>query len=94
MGVRVIDSGSSRTPRRQRGGVGCNNSGAGWGSTDKGRLLGLAQEAEERMRRHDVDNRRVAFATVVFGYQLYQERQKTTGIKINVGKSEISIEQK
>jgi predicted negative regulator of RcsB-dependent stress response len=30
--------------------------------------------------------------TVVIGYQLYQERQKTTGIEINVGKSGISIE--
>jgi hypothetical protein len=36
----------------------------------------------------------LAVATVVFGYQLYQERQKTTGIEINVGKSGISIEQK
>jgi hypothetical protein len=33
-------------------------------------------------------------AAVVFGYQLYQERQKTTGIEINVGKSGISIEKK
>ncbi len=33
-------------------------------------------------------------ATVVLGYQLYQERQKTTGIEINVGKSGISIEKK
>jgi predicted negative regulator of RcsB-dependent stress response len=32
--------------------------------------------------------------TVVIGYQLYQERQKTTGIEINVGKSGISIEKK
>jgi hypothetical protein len=31
---------------------------------------------------------------VVFGYQLYQERQKTNGIEINVGKSGISIEKK
>jgi predicted negative regulator of RcsB-dependent stress response len=31
---------------------------------------------------------------VVIGYQLYQERQKTTGIEINVGKSGISIEKK
>ena len=36
----------------------------------------------------------LAVATAVFGYQLYQERQKTTGIEINVGKSGISIEQK
>ena len=33
-------------------------------------------------------------AAAVFGYQLYQERQKTTGIEINVGKSGISIEKK
>ena len=33
-------------------------------------------------------------AAQVFGYQLYQERQKTTGIEINVGKSGISIEKK
>jgi predicted negative regulator of RcsB-dependent stress response len=32
--------------------------------------------------------------TVVIGYQLYQERQKTTGIEINVGKGGISIEKK
>ena len=36
----------------------------------------------------------LAVAAVVFGYQLYQERQKTTGIEINVGKSGISIEKK
>jgi len=36
----------------------------------------------------------LAVAAVVFGYQLYQERQKTTGIEINVGKSRISIEKK
>ena len=34
----------------------------------------------------------LAIAAVVFAYQLYQERQKTTGIEINVGKSGISIE--
>jgi predicted negative regulator of RcsB-dependent stress response len=33
-------------------------------------------------------------ASVVFGYQYYQERQKTAGIEINVGKSGISIEKK
>jgi predicted negative regulator of RcsB-dependent stress response len=33
-------------------------------------------------------------AVVIVGYQLYQERQKTTGIEINVGKSGISIEKK
>lgn len=36
----------------------------------------------------------LAVVAVVFGYQLYQERQKTTGIEINVGKSGISIEKK
>lgn len=30
----------------------------------------------------------------VASYLLYQERQKTTGIEINVGKSGISIEKK
>ena len=33
-------------------------------------------------------------AAGVFGYMLYQERQKTTGIEINIGKSGISIEKK
>jgi predicted negative regulator of RcsB-dependent stress response len=33
-------------------------------------------------------------AAGVFGYMLYQERQKTAGIEINVGKSGISIEKK
>jgi predicted negative regulator of RcsB-dependent stress response len=33
-------------------------------------------------------------AIAVFGYQLYQERQKTTGVEISVGKSGISIEKK
>jgi RsiW-degrading membrane proteinase PrsW (M82 family) len=36
----------------------------------------------------------LAVATAVLGYQFYQERQKTTGIEINVGKSGISIEKK
>lgn len=31
---------------------------------------------------------------VAFGYQLYQERQKTTGIEISVVKSGISVEKK
>jgi len=35
----------------------------------------------------------VAVAAVL-GYQLYQERQKTTGIEINLGKGGISIEKK
>ena len=33
-------------------------------------------------------------AAAVFGYQLYQERQKTTGVDVNIGKSGISIEKK
>ena len=33
-------------------------------------------------------------ATAVFGYQLYQERHKSTGIEISVGKTGISIEKK
>ena len=36
----------------------------------------------------------LAIITAVIGYQLYQERQKTTGVEINVGKSGISIEKK
>ena len=36
----------------------------------------------------------LAVAVAVFGDQLYQERQKTTGIEINVGKSGITIEKK
>jgi len=31
---------------------------------------------------------------VVFGYQLYQERQKTTGVEISIGDRGISIEKK
>lgn len=33
-------------------------------------------------------------AAVVFGYQLYQERQKTTGVEISIGDRGISIEKK
>ena len=36
----------------------------------------------------------LAVATAVLGYHFYQERQKTTGIEINVGKSGVSIEKK
>jgi hypothetical protein len=36
----------------------------------------------------------LAVAAAVFGYQLYQERQQTTGIEINIGKSGITIEKK
>jgi predicted negative regulator of RcsB-dependent stress response len=31
---------------------------------------------------------------VVFGYHLYQERQKTTGVEISIGDRGISIEKK
>lgn len=36
----------------------------------------------------------LAVVLAVVGYQLYKERQKPTGIEINVGKDGISIEQK
>ncbi len=36
----------------------------------------------------------LAVAAMVFGYQLYQQRQKTTSIEINVGKSGIAIEKR
>lgn len=32
--------------------------------------------------------------SVIFGYQLYQERQKTTGAEISIGDRGISIEKK
>jgi predicted negative regulator of RcsB-dependent stress response len=36
----------------------------------------------------------LAIVTVVIGYQLYQERQKTTGIEIDIDKTGVSIEKK
>ena len=36
----------------------------------------------------------LAVVVVVLGYYFYQERQKTSGIDINVGESGISIETK
>ncbi len=36
----------------------------------------------------------LALVGVVMGYQLYQERQKTDRIEIDVGKSGISIQKK
>jgi predicted negative regulator of RcsB-dependent stress response len=33
-------------------------------------------------------------AVAVFGYQFYQERQKTAGVEINIGERGISIEKK
>ena len=36
----------------------------------------------------------LAVAVMVLGYQFYQERQKTAGIQIDVGKGSISVETK
>lgn len=36
----------------------------------------------------------LAAVAVVLGYQHYQERQKTTGVEINIGQGGISIEKK
>ena len=36
----------------------------------------------------------LAVVAGVVGYQLYQERQKSSGVEINVGKGGISIEKK
>ena len=36
----------------------------------------------------------LGIAAVIFGYQLYQERQKTTGVEISIGERGISIEKK
>ena len=36
----------------------------------------------------------LAVAALIFGYLFYQERQKTTGIEINIDKSGIFIEKK
>lgn len=36
----------------------------------------------------------LAVVAVVFGYQLYQDRQKTTGVEISIGDRGISIDKK
>jgi len=36
----------------------------------------------------------LAVAALVLGYQVYQERHRTTGIQIDVGKDGISVETK
>jgi uncharacterized membrane protein YuzA (DUF378 family) len=36
----------------------------------------------------------LAVATLVIGYQFYQQQQKTTGIQIDVGKEGVSVETK
>lgn len=36
----------------------------------------------------------LAVAALVLGYQFYQERQKTTGVEINIDKGGLSIETK
>lgn len=36
----------------------------------------------------------LAVVAVVLGYQVYRERQKTTGVEISIGERGISIEKK
>ena len=36
----------------------------------------------------------LAVVAVIFGYQLYQDRQKTAGVEISVDRTGISIEKK
>lgn len=36
----------------------------------------------------------LAVVAVILGYQVYRERQKTTGVEINIGEHGISIEKK
>lgn len=36
----------------------------------------------------------LAVVAAVLGYQVYQERQKTTGVEISIGERGISIEKK
>jgi predicted negative regulator of RcsB-dependent stress response len=36
----------------------------------------------------------LAVVAGILGYQFYQERQKTTGVEINIGERGISIEKK
>jgi len=36
----------------------------------------------------------LAVVAVIFGYQLYQERHKTTGVEISIGDRGITIEKK
>lgn len=36
----------------------------------------------------------LAVVAMVLGYQVYRERQKTTGVEINIGEHGISIEKK
>ena len=36
----------------------------------------------------------LAVGAVVLGYQLYQDRQKTSGVEISVGNSGLTIEKK
>ena len=36
----------------------------------------------------------LAVVAMVLGYQVYRERQKTTGVEINIGEHGISIETK
>lgn len=36
----------------------------------------------------------LAIATLVFGYQVYQDRKQPTGVEISIGERGISIEKK
>jgi predicted negative regulator of RcsB-dependent stress response len=36
----------------------------------------------------------LAVIAVIFGYQIYQDRQKTTGVEMHFGRTGISIEKK
>jgi len=47
-----------------------------------------------RRRRYFLIIGALVAVAAVLGYQLYQERQGTTGIEINLGKGGISIEKK
>jgi predicted negative regulator of RcsB-dependent stress response len=57
------------------------------------RLCGLGATAMNRNVSYIVIGA-LALVAVVFGYQLYQERQKTTGVEISIGDRGISIEKK
>ena len=66
-----------------------------------GRLPKIAHKGKSKKESQTMNRNRLyliigalAIATVVLSYLYYQERQKTTGIEINVDESGISIEQK
>ena len=47
-------------------------------------------ESEHTLSRHGA----LAVVTVIFGYQLYQERHKPNGVEISIGERGISVEKK